>query len=306
MNWRLKIVLAFTNIRKPIDGEGADINDVRQKSTRAAWLGTKLFDKPVKVAKVVDSKIDHIPIRIYSDSDAQNQRVLIYYHGGGFVLYGLDSHDNVCRRLCQMNQCIVVSVDYRLAPEHTFPAAHEDALAAIEWVVKNISTCGGNPNDLVLAGDSAGANLSACMAYRCREKGIKLNAQVLIYPWVDGKLDNPSISRNGAGYILTKESMFWFQKQYTPRPEDQCDPHVSPCYESDMTGLAPAFILTAEFDPLLDDGYKYSNQLKSAGNIVRYTEYKGLVHGFFSIPGVDPAAMQAFHDIKTFLAGIKA
>ena len=245
-------------------------------------------------------------MRIYQNTDTVNQRVIIYYHGGGFVLYGLDSHDNVCRRLCRMNNCVVVSVDYRLAPEYTFPAAHEDAYTALLWVRNNISGYGGNPNDLVVAGDSAGGNLSACMAHRCKKENVKLSAQILIYPWVDGKLNNPSIDRNGEGYLLTKETMFWFQKQYTPRKEDQCLPAVSPCYEKDHSGLAPAFILTAEFDPLLDDGYKYYQLLKAAGNTVRYNEYPGLVHGFVSIPGIDAQCMKAFDDIKDFLSSVNA
>lgn len=305
MNWRLKIVLLFTNLRKPIDGEGEDIRVVRKKSETAAWLGKKIFDKAVAVSEVSNINADGVPVRIYKNSTAVNQRVIIYYHGGGFVLYHLDAHDNVCRRLCAMNNCVVVSVDYRLAPEHTFPMAHEDAFTAIQWVRKNISSYGGNPNDLIVAGDSAGGNLSACMAHRCKKENIKLNAQVLIYPWVDGKLSNPSIDRNGNGYLLTKESMFWFQKQYTPRPEDHCHPAVSPCYEVDQTGLAPAFILTAEFDPLVDDGFKYYNQLKAAGNSIRYEEYPGLVHGFFSIPKADRQAMKAYYDIRDFLSTIK-
>lgn len=306
MNWRLKLVLLFAKLRKPIDGEDEDLKVVRKKSEKAARLGTKLFDKAVTVAKVTDITADGIPIRIYQNSNAALQRVIIYYHGGGFVLYGLDSHDNVCRRLCKMNDCIVVSVDYRLAPEHTFPAAHEDAFQAIQWVIKNISSVSGNPNDLVVAGDSAGGNLSACMAHRCRKENIKLSAQVLIYPWIDGKLNNPSIERNGEGYLLIKETMFWFQKMYTPRVEDHCVPTVSPRYEKDFTGLAPAFILTAEYDPLLDDGFNYYNQLKEGGNKVKYKEYPGLIHGFFSIPGVDPNAMKAYYDIRDFLSILKA
>jgi acetyl esterase len=301
MTWKLKLVLLFTNLRKPIDGEGMDIKALRQNSESAARLGTRLFDKKVAIAKVTNISAENLPLRIYQNQDVANQRVIIYYHGGGFVLYGLGSHDNVCRRLCQMNNCIVVSVGYRLAPEHTYPAAHEDAFAAIQWVHKNISTYGGNADDLVVAGDSAGGNLSACMAHRCKRENIKLSAQVLIYPWVDGKLNNPSIERNGEGYLLTKETMSWFQKQYTPRKEDRCVPAVSPYYETDFTGLAPAFVLTAEFDPLVDDGFKYYNRLKEGGNKVKYQVYAGLVHGFISIPGVDDKAMKAFEDISGFL-----
>lgn len=304
MNLKLRTVLLFMNIRKPIDGEGVDIKTLRKKSETASKLGAVLFDKKVPVTSVKDEVANGVPIRIYSNSNAPTQRVIIYYHGGGFVLYGIDSHDNVCRRLCKMNNCIVVSVGYRLAPEFTFPAAHEDAFKTLLWVKENISNYGGNPNDLVVAGDSAGGNLSACMAHRCKQENIKLTAQVLVYPWVDGKLSNPSIARNGVGYLLTKQAMFWFQKQYTPRKEDQCLPAVSPCYENNFTGLAPAFILTAQYDPLLDDGFKYYNQLKEAGNNVKYKEYKGLVHGFINIPSVDSNAMRAFDDIKDFLQNI--
>lgn len=304
MNWKTKLVLAFTNLRKPIDGEGTEINTLRSKSVSAAKLGSLLFDKKLPVSKVTDVTADGVPLRIYQNNSTAGKRVIVYYHGGGFVLYGLDSHDNVCRRLCRMNECVVVSVDYRLAPEYSFPAAHEDAFTAIQWVLKNIESYGGNPKDMVVAGDSAGGNLAACMAHRCRKENIKLSAQVLIYPWVDGKLNNPSIDRNGEGYMLTKETMFWFQKQYTPRVEDQCVPAVSPCYEAEFSELAPAFILTAQFDPLLDDGFKYYGQLKAAGNTVIYKEYAGLIHGFISIPGIDAEAMKAFDDIKDFLKKI--
>lgn len=302
MNWKIKLVLLFAKLRKPIDAKSAtDINSLRRKADRAVWLGSKLFDKKVGVKFITDVTANEVPVRIYNNTGQKNQRVIIYYHGGGFVLYGIYAHDNVCRRLCAMNNCLVVSVDYRLAPEHTFPASHNDAFNAIQWVRNNIQNYGGDPNNLVVAGDSAGGNLSACMAVRCKKEGIPLKGQILVYPWIDGKLDNPSIERNGQGYLLERETMFWFQEQYTPRKEDQCVPELSPCYEKDLSGLAPAFILTAELDPLLDDGYKYYNQLNEAGNIVHYKEYQGMFHSFFSLPGVHPIAMGAYHDIHGFL-----
>lgn len=230
---------------------------------------------------------------------------MVYYHGGGFALYGLESHDNVCRRLCLLNHCIVVSVDYRLAPEHIFPAAHLDAFMALTWVVKNIHHFGGNPENLVVAGDSAGGNLAACMAHKCLKENIPLKAQVLIYPWIDGKLNNPSIERNGKGYMLEKETMLWFQKLYTPLPEDRCKPEVSPCYESNFNGLAATFIITAQFDPLLDDGFNYFKQLSEAKVKVKYKEYQELFHGFFNLPLVHENAMQCYKDIARFLAEIK-
>lgn len=301
MNWKLRLVLFFTNFNNPTEGEGISVPAWRRKANMSARLGALLYDRRTPVAFVQDANADGVPVRIYRNSTKENQRVVIYYHGGGFALYGLDSHDCVCRRICAMNDCIVVSVDYRLAPEHYFPAAHEDAFTAIQWVRAHIAHYQGDPENLVVMGDSAGGNLSACMAHKCKKEGIPLRAQVLIYPWIDGKLQHPSMERNGKGYMLTAHAVRWFQQQYTPDPSLYCVPEVSPCYEADHTGLAPAFILTAEFDPLLDDGRYYYEQLKAAGNKASYKEYKGLIHGFFNIPRVAPEGMEAFRDIREFL-----
>jgi acetyl esterase len=302
MNWKIKLVLLFSRLRGPIkSGADGQIKQLRAKSDQAAAMGTFLFDKILPVRSVIKTSADTIPLTIYKSSEASKQRVIVFYHGGGFVLYGTYSHDAVCRRLSVMNNCIVVSVDYRLAPEHVFPAAHEDAYTALQWVVQNISGYGGNPSDIVLMGDSAGGNLAACLAHRCKMEDINLRAQVLIYPWIDGRLSNESIKRNGKGYLLEEESMIWFREQYLPNPEDRCRPEVSPCFENDFSDLAPAMIVTAELDPLLDDGFYYAEQLKQAGNVLLYKEYPGLFHGFINIPKVHKSAMQVFHDIQNFL-----
>ena len=168
MNWKIKLVLLFGKLRKPVEiTPDMDIPSLRRKSNRASMYGTFLFDKKTSVAKITDTTAAGIPVRIYSNSDKKNKRVIVFYHGGGFVLYGIYSHDYACRRLCAMNDCLVVSVDYRLAPEHTFPAAHNDAFAALNWVRSNIEQHGGNADDIVVCGDSAGGNLAACMAHRC-------------------------------------------------------------------------------------------------------------------------------------------
>lgn len=303
MNWKIKLVLLFGKLRRPIAiDKNINIPALRAKSKRAAWLGSFLFDKKIPIASIENTSADGVPVRVYNNNpSAKNQRVMLYFHGGGFVFLGLDSHDLVCRRLCKMNNCIVVSVDYRLAPEFTFPVAHEDAFTALKWAIKNAETLGGNPNDLVVAGDSAGGNIAACMAHRCKKEDIVLQAQILIYPWIDGKLNNPSIDRNSKGYMLEKETMFWFQQMYTPHKEDQLKPEVSPCYETNFEGLAPAFIITAEFDPLLDDGEKYYEQLKAAGNNARYENYEPLFHSFFNLPYMHKNAMKAYYDIQAFL-----
>lgn len=305
MNWKVKTVLLFAKLRKPIDPRpDADIAAMRRRAERAAKLGSMLFDEKIPVATIANEVADGVPVRIYKDGAAAGQRVIIYYHGGGFVLYGVNTHDRVCRRLCRMNRCVVVSVDYRLAPEHPFPAAHQDAFTAIKWVRAHIASYGGEASKLIVAGDSAGANLAACMAHRCKRENITLLAQILIYPWVDGSLNNPSLDRNAQGYLLTKEAVCWFQQQYTPRQQDRCNPLVSPFYELNFTNLAPALILTAEFDPLLDDGRAYYEKLKAAGNRAVYKEYRQLIHGFFSIPKVSRDAMQAYHDIREFLSQV--
>lgn len=306
MNWKIKLVLLFAQLRKPINvAENANIHAIRKKANRAAQLGTLFFDKKIEIAKIENQLANQIPIRIYNNSKEKNQRVIIYYHGGGFALYNLESHDNVCKRLCRDNKALVVSVDYRLAPENPFPAAHHDAFEALKWIILNIEKFGGDPKNLVVAGDSAGGNLAACVAHNCLKEKILLKAQVLIYPWIDGKLNNPSIERNGKGYMLEKETMLWFQKLYTPNPEDRCKPDVSPCYESSFSGLAPAFIITAQFDPLLDDGFNYFKQLNEAKVRVKYKEYQELFHGFFNLPMMHENAMNCYKDIARFLAEIK-
>lgn len=302
MNWKTRLVLFFAKYRKPIiGGDDIDIKALRKKSESGARLGSLLFDDKIPIHEVIDTKAGDIPVRIYKDSDKTELPVMVFFHGGGFVLLGLDSHDRVCRRLCKMNECIVVSVDYRLAPEHTFPSAHEDALESINWVIQNIEHYGGDPSDLILAGDSAGGNLAACMAHRCKEQGIKLKAQILIYPWIDGKMDNPSIDRNADGYMLTKDALFWYRKIYTPDPKEYCNPKVSPCYEEDFGGLAPAYVITAEFDPLLDDGKNYYEQLLAGGNKAEYREYKKMIHGFFNLPKLSTHSEEAYIDIRKFI-----
>ncbi len=302
MNIKQRFVLLVSTLNPPL-GDNPDINLAKRRKQAYTFskLGFLLFDRKIKILSKIDIMIDHIPMRIYKDSNAENQPVMLYFHGGGFVMYGLESHDNVCKRLCKMNNCIVVSVDYRLAPEYPFPAAHDDAFKAIIWAKENMAHYGGNPDKIIVAGDSAGGNLSACMAHRCKAEGINLAAQILIYPWTDGRINSPSVHKNAKGYMLTYENLLWFQQQYTPLPEDKCNPKVSPLFETDFSRLAPAFIATATYDPLLGDGYIYYKKLADAGTPVTYIEYKEMIHGFFNIPYLDREAMKAYYDIQQFL-----
>lgn len=303
MNWKLKLLLWFVNNVQPIrQVKDSEIAITRNKNMKAVALGNLLFNSKVAVKEIKNFSIDGIQARLYRNSNQPNQKVIIYAHGGGFVYYNIDSHDYVTRRLCAMNDCTVISIDYRLAPEHTFPAAHEDFYKAIEYIHTHAIDLGIDASKIIVAGDSAGGNLAACACHHFKHhKSIKIAAQVLIYPWVDGKLQSKSIKQFNKGYLLTEDALYWFQQKYTPKPEDKCNPDVSPIYQNDFKYLPPAFIITAEYDPLKDEGYLYSEKLKENGNIVLYKDYKSLVHGFINLPKLSDEAMQCYYDIQAFL-----
>jgi len=303
MNLKLRFLLWFVNNVQPIrQVDYKDIPGQRKKSEKVADLGKLLFDKKTDVREIKDSAVEGIPIRIYRYSAAPKQPVIIYFHGGGFVYYSIASHDYVARRHCALNQCTVISVDYRLAPEHPFPAAHQDAYTVIEYVSEHAAALGIDASKIIVAGDSAGANIAACACHHFKNHPkIKLAAQVLVYPWVDGKLDTPSIEKYKTGYLLTKDAMQWFQQAYTPDPADHCNPEVSPLYQNDFKNLPPCFVLTAEYDPLKDEGFSYSQKLKVGGNSVWYKDYKGLIHGFMNMPFLSSESMRAYSDIQAFL-----
>ncbi len=250
---------------------------------------------PVEMARVTDRKITtrdaEIPIRIYhprepTKSESGVLPVLVYFHGGGFVLGNIDSHDIIVRALAKIADCIVVSVDYRLAPEHRFPAAVNDCLSAVDWVHQQAATFGADPARIAVGGDSAGGNLATVVALLVRDQGgPKLAAQLLIYPVT--RLNCPhegSMVRNGEGYFLTTDAMVWFEQQYLGEAGDADHPQASPLLARDVSRLPPAFVLTAEFDPLHDQGEAYAQRLSDAGVPCTYRRYDGAIHGFFGMP----------------------
>jgi acetyl esterase len=303
MNITLSLTLLFVNtFQGDRNIDLSEIDQQRAKSIRAAKLGRLLFDKKEYVKNIRDTAFNNIPVRIYKNSDAENQRVIVYFHGGGFCYYNIESHDYVTRRLCKMNDCTVISVDYRLAPEHVFPSAQEDAFEIVEYVYQHAAELGIDKNKIIVAGDSAGGTISACVAHHFkRHPQIKIAAQVLIYPWVDGRVDTPSIQQYQTGYMLTKAAILWLQRVYVPEEKDRLSPLAAPTHHTDFSGLAPAFIATAGFDPLKDEGFEYAEKLRKAGNEVQYKNYEKLVHGFANIPKVAPNGMSLYDDIKGFL-----
>ena len=264
-----------------------------------------MFDKREVVAYIKDTELSGLRVRIYRNDNRPNQRVIIYFHGGGFVFYNIESHDYVTRRLCKMNDCTVISVEYRMAPEFTFPTAHHDAYQIVEYIHQHADELGIDKNEIFVAGDSAGGTLSASTAhYFKRNKEIRLRGQILIYPWVDGHVNSKSIDKLGSGYMLTKEGILWFQKTYVPNEKDRLSPESSPYLHDDFTGLAPAFIATAGLDPLRDEGKAYADKMKKADNIVFYKNYEGLIHGFANIPQIASNGMDLFKDIQKFMRSV--
>ncbi|HEY4153412.1 MAG TPA: alpha/beta hydrolase [Pseudolysinimonas sp.] len=241
-----------------------------------------------------------IPVRIYSPDAPLPVPTIVFFHGGGFVIGDLDTHDAIARRLCNDVGAVVVSVDYRLAPEHPFPAGIDDADVSVRWVVAHVDEFGGDPTRVAVAGDSAGANLAAVAAQLATADGIRLAAQLLVYPPTDPGGDYASNTENADGYFLTRADMEWFFAHYLgldlddPRvPELAADPRVAPLRASSLAGLPPAILVTGEFDPLRDEGDAYAAALAAAGVLVEHRQFAGLVHGFWGMGAVSGAAEEA-------------
>jgi len=233
-----------------------------------------------------------IPARLYRPAGTGPLPLLVYFHGGGWVLGGLASHDNVCRSLANGTGCAVLAIDYRLAPEHRFPAAVDDCYAATVWAAANAAALGCDPKRIAVGGDSAGGNLAAVCALRARDTGLPLALQVLVYPVTDADLDTSTYREFADGYFLTRSSMEWFWNHYLP-DGDRFVPDASPLRADDVSGTAPALVLTAGFDPLRDEGEAYAKRLEESGVPVTLTRYDGMIHGFYRMPGVMSKANDA-------------
>jgi len=222
---------------------------------------------------------------------------LIYYHGGGWVLGDIIGTDTICRAVANRTGCKIVSVEYRLAPEHKFPAPLDDCYAALEWVAASGGSIRVDTGRLAVGGDSAGGNLAAAVALRARDEGgPALRMQLLIYPVTNHDFDTASYQENGAGYLLTQDMMKWFWDHYLNSADEGKHAVVSPLRADNLRGLPRAFVLTAEFDPLRDEGEAYAERLREAGVEVAHKRYEGQIHAFWQMPGVFPAALKAADD----------
>lgn len=238
-----------------------------------------------------------IPVRHYRPLGVSKQEAiaaLVFFHGGGFTLGDLDTHDTLCRQLCDQAGVAVLSVDYRLGPEHKFPAAHVDGFAALQWIAAHAGELGVAPDCIAVGGDSAGGNIAASCALMARDGGgPKLAYQLLIYPATDFRCIAPSHLRNGKGYLLTTSMIEYFCACYLACDADRLDWRLSPLLAGDHANLPPALILTAGFDPLVDEGKAYAERLRAAGNSVEYVCYEGQFHGFITMGRVVSQANEA-------------
>lgn len=234
---------------------------------------------PLPVARVTDEDAAGVPVRVYDPGVHENAPVVLYCHGGGFVLCDLESHDGFCRALALATGAAVVSVDYRRAPEHPFPAAPEDAYTALLWAAETFPD-----RRIAVAGDSAGANLATVLTLLARDRdGPRIACQALYYPMLDPTRSRPSYGENGQGYFLTSDHLRWYWDAYLPDPADRTDPRAAPLAGADLSGLPPAHVVTAGFDPLRDEGLAYAAALTAAGVPVEAHHYAGMFHGFLTM-----------------------
>lgn len=259
-----------------------------------------------EVAKVEDRAIagpgTQVPVRIYTPEGTGPFPVLGWFHGGGWVLGNLDTADATSRHLAVEAGCVVVSVDYRLAPEAKFPLPFDDCYAATEWIAENAANINIDPNKIAVGGDSAGGNLAAAVALKARDRGgPSLALQLLVYPVTARDFTTGSYRENADGYLLTTDAMKWFWDHYLSNEADSTNPYAAPAAAKDLSGLPPALVITGEFDPLRDEGEAYAHRLREAGVATTSSRYDGMIHGFFGMPAVIDKAKLAISEASSAL-----
>jgi acetyl esterase len=281
---------------------GRDPEEARAENRQGTAIAA---GPPIPLAAVRDVHIlgpaGALPARLYTPrgiESGQAPPLLVYYHGGGWVIGDLDTHDSACRFLASRSGALVLSVAYRLAPEHPFPAAIDDAHAALRWASEHADSLGADPTRIAVGGDSAGGNLAAVVCHIARDEGEPAPAlQLLIYPVTDGVGDLPSRKLFEDGFLLTKADMEWFEERYLAEPGLTMHPRVSVLHADDLSGLPPAYVTTAGFDPLRDEGEAYAERMRAAGVKVALRRHPGLVHGFAHLTAVSRSSRAAMLEV---------
>ncbi len=302
-------VATRTFYEEMVRGSDPDAQPMHERSpvdARAYRAGLAALNGPApRMARVADHTIERpdgsFNLRVLTPIEPP-AGVIVYYHGGGWVVGSIDESDTLGRKLAERTSCAVVLVDYRLAPEHPYPIAVDDSYAALEWTAAHMDEIAGREVPLLVAGDSAGGNLSAVMAVRARDRnGPKIAMQVLVYPVTDANFDRPSYLDPDNQLLLTRESMVWFFDHYIPDVARRAEPDASPLYTEDLSGLPPAVVLTAEHDPLRDEGEAYAERLAAAGVEVNLQRHLGQMHAFFALlmlPGSERGMQQVVRAVR--------
>lgn len=273
-----------------------------QQRKRTTWAN----GDPEPIAEVVDRSVPGplgpIPVRVYTPVETGAPLpVLAFFHGGGWVTCDLDSHDVLCRAIARRGECVVVSVDYPLAPEHKFPAGLDACWAVTQWLSKNAAEFGADSGRIAVGGDSAGGNLAAAVALRARSAGLPLALQLLLYPSVDYRLDSPPDDETASAYGLTLDGLRFYYDHYLNDPAEAFNPEVSPTHAPDLSGSAPAYVVSCELDPLRPEIEDYAGRLRDAGVPVTSQRYLGEIHGFIRATGVIKRSWEALDAIGVAL-----
>ena len=295
-----EILLGLINQLPPLFG--GTVEDARQAA--ATWLELDVEDKPAVATedRHIPGPGGDLPVRVYTPPGAPPMAALVFFHGGGWVIGSIDTHDRICRELATGAGCIVVSVEYRLAPENRFPAATEDAYAATAWVVEHAAELGADPDRVAVGGDSAGGNLAAVTCLMARDRGgPQLRFQLLIYPGTDYVFDDESCLQTSEGLVLSVAGMHWCIDQYMRNQDDVQNPYFAPMRAESLAGLPQALVITGEYDPLRDQGEAYARRLRSYGVPVNLRRYDGMVHAFLSMTTIVDAARLAMDETTATL-----
>ncbi len=305
------LVKAFLDQMKAVPGP--KMSEAGPEVARATFgaLMQMVGPKDIPVGKtenrVVPGAGGGVPIRVYSPVAAGSDPMpaLVYYHGGGFVIGNIESHDGLCRMMANEGGFRVIAVDYRLAPEHKYPAAFDDAFAALGWVVANAAQIGVDANRIAVGGDSAGGALAAEVAQAAKAKGgHSVAAQMLLFPVTQIGEETSSLREFAVGYFLEKETLDWFYDCYLPPGAEKNDPKISPLRVKDASGLPPAYIMLGGFDPLHDEGMQYADKLRAAGVKVTVADHSDMVHCFIYLQAVLPQAHEALASAAKAVAGM--